>query len=42
MKTKTILATALVCALAFATAEAQQVPIPTTAAEVPVRSPERP
>ena len=35
MKTKTILATALVCALAFATAQAQQVPIPTTAAEVP-------
>ena len=35
MKTTTILAAALVCALAFTTAQAQQVPIPTSAAEVP-------
>jgi len=34
MKMKTILAAALVCALAFTSARAQQVPIPTTAAEV--------
>src|SRR5271169_3065507 len=35
MKTKTILAAALIGALAFTSAYAQQVPIPTTAAEVP-------
>jgi len=35
MKTKTILVAALFCALAFTTAQAQQVPLPTTAAEVP-------
>jgi hypothetical protein len=35
MKTKTLLAAALVCALALTNAHAQQVPIPTTAAEVP-------
>jgi hypothetical protein len=35
MKTKTLLAAALVGALAFTTAHAQQIPIPTTAAEVP-------
>src|SRR5208282_1968284 len=34
MKTKTILAAALVGALAFTNAQGQQVPIPTTAAEV--------
>jgi hypothetical protein len=35
MKTKTLLAVALVGALTFTTAQAQQVPIPTTVAEVP-------
>ena len=35
MKTKTILVVALAGALTFTTALAQQVPIPTTAAEVP-------
>jgi hypothetical protein len=35
MKTKTLLVAALVGALAFTTAHAQQIPIPTTAAEVP-------
>jgi len=35
MKTKTLLAAALVGTLAFTTAHAQQIPIPTTAAEVP-------
>src|SRR6476660_7006504 len=35
MKTKTILVVTLVGALTFTTARAQQVPIPTTAAEVP-------
>ena len=35
MKTKNILAVALVGALAFASAQAQQVPLPKTAAEVP-------
>ena len=35
MKTKTILIAALMGALTFTTAQAQQVPLPTTAAEVP-------
>jgi hypothetical protein len=35
MKTKTLLAAALVGALAFTSAQAQQYPIPITAAEVP-------
>ena len=39
MKTKTILAIALVGALTFTTAQAQQVPIPTIAAEVPGPAP---
>jgi hypothetical protein len=34
MKTKTILATALVCTLAITTTQAQQVPLPKTPAEV--------
>jgi len=35
MKTKNILAAALLCALAFTSAHAQQVPLPKTAADVP-------
>jgi hypothetical protein len=34
-RTQTIIAAALVCALAFTTAQAQQVPLPKTAADVP-------
>ena len=33
--TKSILAASLICALAFTTAQAQQVPLPKTAADVP-------
>ena len=39
MKTKTVLGAALVSALAFSSAHAQQFPIPTTAAEVPGPAP---
>jgi hypothetical protein len=35
MKTPQLLAAALVCALAITTTQAQQVPLPKTAAEVP-------